>query len=104
MNPQSRKAALFVLSSIFCGLEPVRAGNANAGADAEWSHVEVILSRIQPPKFPAREFPISQFGAVPDGKTDCTRAIRNAIETCHKGGGGRVLVPAGEFFTGPIHL
>jgi polygalacturonase len=71
---------------------------------SEWTHVSEILNRIHPPTFPGREFPITEFGAVSDGKTDCSEAIRKAIAACHKGGGGRVVVPEGEFLTSPIHL
>src|ERR1035437_3820564 len=70
---------------------------------AEWAQVPGILARIKAPVFPARDFVITNYGAVADGKTDCTTAIGKAIAACDKAGGGRVVVPAGEFFTGPIH-
>ena len=70
----------------------------------EWSQVPVILQRIVPPEFPARDFVITNYGAVADGKTDCTAAISNAIADCAGAGGGRVVIPAGEFLTGAIHL
>ena len=70
----------------------------------EWSQVPVILARIVSPEFPARDFVITNYGAVADGKTDCTAAISNAIADCVKAGGGRVVIPAGEFLTGAIHL
>ena len=41
----------------------------------EWSQAPEILSRIVPPAFPARDFDITQFGAVAGGQTDCTAAI-----------------------------
>jgi polygalacturonase len=73
-------------------------------ADApEWKTVPQILSHIQAPQFPHRDFVITDFGAVADGKTDCTAAIRKAVEACARHG-GRVVVPAGEFLTGPVHL
>jgi len=68
-----------------------------------WSDAEVILARIKAPTFPARDFPIVDFGAVAGG-ADCTGAIRKAIAACHAAGGGRVVVPAGEWHTGAIHL
>jgi polygalacturonase len=71
---------------------------------AEWAQVPQILARIQAPKFPAHDFDITNYGAVADGKTDCTAAIGKAIDACVAAGGGNVVVPAGEFFTGPIHL
>ncbi|HEY9170948.1 MAG TPA: glycoside hydrolase family 28 protein [Verrucomicrobiae bacterium] len=70
----------------------------------EWDQVPAILARIQPPAFPQRDFSIVAFGAIADGRTDCTEAIRKAITGCVQAGGGRVLVPAGEYLTGPIHL
>jgi polygalacturonase len=69
-----------------------------------WSQVPEILRRIKPPVFPKRDFPLTRFGAVGDGVTDCSDAFRRAIAACNKAGGGRVLVPAGKFLTGPIHL
>lgn len=68
-----------------------------------WAQVTEILDRVRAPKFPAREFVITDFGAVGDGKSDCTMAIGKAIEACHQGG-GKVVVPEGEFLAGAIHL
>jgi polygalacturonase len=55
-------------------------------------------------RFPARDFDVTKFGAVGDGKKLCSAAIRKAIVACHSAGGGRVVIPAGRFLTGPIHL
>ncbi len=73
-------------------------------AEAGWKNVDKILSKINAPKFPEKDFDITKYGAVSDGKTLCTEAIAKAIETCAKAGGGRVVVPKGEFLTGAIHL
>jgi unsaturated rhamnogalacturonyl hydrolase len=70
----------------------------------EWNQVPKILKRIVAPEFPRRDFVITDFGAVADGKTDCTEAIASAISACAEKGGGRVVLPAGEFLTGAIHL
>ena len=56
------------------------------------------------PKIPARSFSITAFGALGDGKTMNTEAFRAAIQACAKAGGGKVVVPAGVFVTGPIEL
>ena len=45
---------------------------------------------------PTGVFDISRFGAVPDGKSDCTMAIQNAIDAA-SGQGGVVLVPVGRW-------
>ncbi|GAE82260.1 polygalacturonase [Bacteroides reticulotermitis JCM 10512] len=31
-------------------------------------------------------------------------AIRRAIDECNRAGGGRVVIPAGKYYTGPIYL
>lgn len=74
---------------------------ANASPDP-WSGASDLLQRIQPPRIPRVDFPIARYGAK--AGTDVSNAIRQAIDACHRKGGGRVVVPAGEYFTGPIHL
>jgi polygalacturonase len=69
-----------------------------------WEEVPRILERIKPPVFPDRQFDVARYGAVGDGKADCTAAIARAIAECAAAGGGQVNVPAGIFFTGPVHL
>ena len=49
-------------------------------------------------------YSISDYGAVADGKTKCTDAIRDAIAAASKAGGGTIYIPAGNYLTGPIHL
>jgi polygalacturonase len=80
-------------------------GGARGGSSAAgWDMVPEILARIVPPTFPNRDFDVTRYGAVADGRTDCTPAFAKAIEACAAAGGGRVVVPAGRFATGPIHL
>ncbi|MEY4385665.1 MAG: hypothetical protein RLY20_948 [Verrucomicrobiota bacterium] len=68
----------------------------------EWAQVPEILSRIYAPLLPGREFSIVDFGAA-SGK-DASEAIAKAIDAASNAGGGRVIVPAGEYLTGPIQL
>ena len=68
-----------------------------------WSALPEILARIQMPTFPDRTFPITDFGAEPGDHLN-TDAIRAAIEACHQAGGGHVVVPTGDWLTGPVHL
>ncbi|CAN5458297.1 exopolygalacturonase PelB [soil metagenome] len=63
-----------------------------------------ILARIKAPVFKKKDYDILKFGAKAGGQFDCREAINNAIDTCSKEGGGRVVVPAGEFLTGAIQL
>ncbi|HYN93297.1 MAG TPA: glycoside hydrolase family 28 protein [Pilimelia sp.] len=70
---------------------------ARAAADA-------VRARVRPPSFPARRFPVTDFGAAGDGRTDDTDAFRAAVAACNAAGGGHVVVPAGRFSTGAIRL
>jgi len=69
-----------------------------------WKTAAGIVGRITSPVFPARDFDITRYGAVGDGAKDCTSAIRECIGACAAAGGGRVVVPKGEFLAGAIHL
>jgi len=49
-------------------------------------------------------FPITEYGAVPDGTTLNSDSINRAIAAAHASGGGRVVVPRGTFLTGTVEL
>src|SRR6185437_6583196 len=105
MNPTK---TILVLSSLLLAASAHAASSEAVSLPPEvksgWKIEAEILTRIQEPKFPKHDFAITDFGAVGDGKTDCTEAIAKAIEACAEKGGGRVVVPAGQFLTGAIHL
>lgn len=63
-------------------------------------HMEAVKEYI----FPGKEFPITDYNAVKGGIADNTKSITAAIDACHKAGGGRVVIPEGEWLTGPVHL
>jgi YhcH/YjgK/YiaL family protein len=56
------------------------------------------------PVFGKKQVSILDFGAVRDGQTLNTDAFAKAIAACAKAGGGKVMVPAGLWLTGPIEL
>lgn len=70
----------------------------------DWDQVDQIKKNIVPPVFPEKDFLITNFGAVGNGSTDCTEAFAKAIAACSEAGGGRVVVPAGVYMTGAVHL
>jgi len=56
------------------------------------------------PVFQDHTFSIKDYGGVDDGQTLNTEAFRKTIEACEAAGGGKVVVPAGLWLTGPIEL
>lgn len=72
--------------------------------DDPWIIAKEIVDSIKAPEFPEADFYITDFGAVGNGNTDCTEAIKEAIQACHEAGGGKVIVPEGVFLTGAVHL
>jgi len=50
------------------------------------------------------DYCITSYGAKADGFTVNTGYIQKAIDACHQAGGGRVVIPPGEFVTGTIVL
>lgn len=70
-----------------------------------WEDMESILSAIKEPVFPDREFVITDYGAIGDGQTNVLPAIQSAIDEANVLGGGRIVIPQGEWFSeGPVHL
>jgi polygalacturonase len=73
-------------------------------ADSPWEAMNAVIKSIKVPEFPDNTFNIIDFGANPDGTTYNTEAFKNAIKACVEGGGGTIIVPAGKYLTGAIHL
>jgi polygalacturonase len=97
-----------------------------------WQRAANIAKQFSKPiQFAKRDFPITKFGAktceiiavnaqiasdtegaieaevlTPQaGSHDCYEAIKLAIQACNKAGGGRVLIPAGNWYcAGPIRM
>lgn len=59
---------------------------------------------VELPKIPQQEYNIKDFGAVNGGIISNTKAINDTITKAHQNGGGRVIVPAGIWLTGPVEL
>lgn len=74
------------------------------GKSDPWIGKDAVLKQIVEPKFADRTFSIEDFGAKKGVTFNSGTAINKAIDSCSKAGGGKVIVPAGVFFTGPIVL
>ena len=111
MNTRRQFLKTLLMSSAAAVAGPASGGRATprffapaSETQDPWSRVPEILARIQPPVFPHRYFDVTKFGGVGDNQADCTAAFQKAITACNAAGGGRVVVPAGEFLTGAIRL
>jgi len=112
------------------GAQAIAAAAQAAGKAAAdpWREAQAIARRLaMPVKFRKKDYLVTMFGAEPcklvqvkawvsfedqetlntpaPGSKDCYPAIRDAIQRCHKEGGGRVVIPKGDWFcAGPIVL
>jgi len=110
------------------GALPLAAARAATPAGDPWQQARAIAARLKMPvKFRKMDYKVTDFGAAPcklvpvkawisfedqetlstpaPGSHDCYEAIRAAIARCHAEGGGRVLIPKGDWFcAGPIVL
>lgn len=65
------------------------------------------MPQLERPQFPDRSFNIVDFGAqelTDDPENMITDAVHEAIEAAYKAGGGKVIIPEGEWLSAPIHL
>jgi polygalacturonase len=76
---------------------------AAAQSSDDWKRADEIVRAIKLPQIPARDYPITNFGAR--AGSDSRPAIMAAIKRASAEGGGRVVVPPGKWLSnGPIHL
>ncbi|WP_416444869.1 glycoside hydrolase family 28 protein [Leeuwenhoekiella sp. A16] len=93
-----------LLAFFSCKSQADQSGQSvNANQDP-WSQADAIIEKIGKPSFPDATYNVMDYGAAADGKTLNSNAFAKAIEACTNAGGGRVLIPAGKYLTGPIHL
>lgn len=60
------------------------------------------MVRLKAPVFPKYSVKLTDFGGVGDGVTMNTDAFSKAFDALEKKGGGKLVVPAGVWYTGPI--
>jgi len=59
---------------------------------------------VQLPQIPDRTLHVTEYGAIGNGMFDNTAAFNETIAACAHRGGGKVVIPAGIWPTGPIQL
>src|ERR1035437_7048169 len=69
---------------------------------AVYKNLPFKMAELKPIKFPKNKVCITDFGAVGNGIVDNTDAFAKAIDAVTVKGGGTVIVPQGQWLTGPI--
>ena len=78
---------------------------ADEWSDAWETRYKEIESNIQAPTFKDKTYDITKYGASVNATAAANqKAINKAIAACSKAGGGKVIVPAGQWNTGAITL
>ncbi|MBQ2797389.1 MAG: glycoside hydrolase family 28 protein [Tidjanibacter sp.] len=86
-----------------CGLLTV--GCCGGTTEKEiYSDLPFEMPQVERPDIPNREVSVCDFGGVGDGVSLNTEAFAKAFAHLSEKGGGRVVVPAGVWLTGPIVL
>lgn len=86
-----------------CGL--VTVGCCQKSSDEKiYSALPFEMQKVARPEIPNRQVTVTDFGGVGDGVTLNTEAFAKAFAHLASKGGGKVVVPAGVWLTGPIVL
>ncbi|TKG96610.1 glycoside hydrolase family 28 protein [Puteibacter caeruleilacunae] len=94
--------ACVVLTILHLGVQAKN--NSKVGTTKIKVDAPFVMPAIIQPLFPEVEFNIVDFGAEQQHLRKNKEAIAAAIHKCHAAGGGKVIVPAGEWLTGSIHM
>lgn len=91
--------ALLAAVAVLCSCGGQKAAND------PWAEADRIVAEMTKVSFPDRSVSIVEFGAVAENPEQlATEAINLAILKMNQQGGGTVIVPAGNFYTGPITM
>jgi hypothetical protein len=93
-----------VLLVAVCSLFSCEKGGGEYAYEYLYEGLPFEMPRVQAPVFPEREASIVQYGGVGDGLKLNTQAFADAMTDLSGKGGGRLVVPSGVWYTGPIVL
>ncbi len=89
---------LFALTTLVC------AQYKPTDLSKHFKNLPFKMKTLSVPEFIDKSYNIKNYGAVGNGLINNTKAINEAISECSKNGGGKVIVPAGIWLTGPIYF
>lgn len=95
---------LKIIGIIFCIATVIVPLHAKNNYAVYFKNLPFGMQKMEAPRFKNNTVNITETGGLGDGITLNTRAFELAIEKLSAKGGGKLLVPAGVWFTGPIVL
>ena len=98
INKTTKLIGILVLIFSYAPLE------AKNNYDYLYANLPFSMHKVEAPVFKNNTVSVSDFGGQGDGYTLNTDAFKKAIGELSKKGGGKLIVPAGVWFTGPIEL
>lgn len=93
-----------IISFLIIGIAFLNFRVKNKEEEQFWKTIPFDMKKPQLPAIADKNCEITKYGAISGGKTKNTQAFSSAIEDCAGSGGGKIIVPAGKWLTGPIHF
>lgn len=99
------KLSRLLLLGIMVSSSIVAVSQKNKKALDVWAQADIVAKSIVVPQFQDKTFNIKDYGACVNADALTNKnAINKAIEACNCAGGGKVVVPYGVWYTGPITM
>ncbi|MEO2064849.1 MAG: glycosyl hydrolase family 28 protein [Christiangramia sp.] len=100
-----KKILYILLASLLAGFSQHGIAQKLAPVDAAlYQNLEFDMPKVEVPQFPDFTVNLPDVGGKADGIFDNSEAFSKAINKVTEAGGGKVEVPRGIWFTGPIEL
>lgn len=99
-----KKTFLHLIAFVLCSVSLHAQNEYKADYAYLYKNLPFKMPMVTAPVFPNNEVSIKDFGGVGNGVTLNTQAFAKAIDALSAKGGGRLIVPSGVWFTGPIVL
>ncbi|MCY1723082.1 glycoside hydrolase family 28 protein [Prolixibacteraceae bacterium Z1-6] len=95
---------LLAIITFFCTGCGQQTEQTMSGTSISFTNIEFEMPAIPEPMIPDYVVNLTDFGAVSGGQVLNTKAFADAIDAVSEKGGGKIIIPAGIWLTGPIIL